>query len=370
MSDQNNAATYGKNVTAVELAEVIADFAEVNAQLEKDGLHREVLSIWGHPGIGKTSILKQLEAKGYDVIDVPMAQFEEMGDISGMPDITTDPKTGKSVTTMAPPFWVPTEERKGVLLFDDFNRASSRILRGTMQLLQNYQTIYWKIPSGYSIVVTANPDDGSYIVTNVDSAILTRLKHITLVAEHKAWAEWAEKSNIPGQCINFILRYPEMLVTGQRTNPRSLTQWFQFCKYKGINEATMDAVETHGLASVDEEVVASFITFLQTETEYYIEPLEILDHYPKHQAKIKKYVEDRRIDAVGIMLERVKNIVIQATYDPGQNHGDNLKAFLKDCKEKDLIFSNIQQIISRNSKNIKLLSNDDEIAELIRDVAL
>ena len=60
-----------------------------------------------------------------------------MGDLLGMPDIEII--DGKKQTVFEAPSWVPKEEGPGILLIDDVNRADDRILRGIMQLLQNYE---------------------------------------------------------------------------------------------------------------------------------------------------------------------------------------------------------------------------------------
>ena len=50
------------------------------------------------------------------------------------------------------------DEGPGILLLDDINRADDRILRGCMQLLQNFELTSWKLPPKWQIVATANPE--------------------------------------------------------------------------------------------------------------------------------------------------------------------------------------------------------------------
>jgi len=58
--------------------------------------------------------------------------------------VTHDPDPevhGDETTIYLPPDWVPKadESGPGILLLDDINRADDRILRGLMQLLQEFE---------------------------------------------------------------------------------------------------------------------------------------------------------------------------------------------------------------------------------------
>jgi len=177
--------------------------------------------IWGNHGIGKTELVKEFaRANRYELVYIAPAQFEEMGDLLGMPKI----ENGETI--FAPPSWVPTSENKGILLIDDVNRADDRILRGIMQLLQNYELVSWKLPKNWQIVLTANPDEGDYSVTPMDDAMLTRMLHISMIFDVNDWIEWANENDVHQDGINFVLTHQQSLI-GNRTTPRTLVQFFQ-----------------------------------------------------------------------------------------------------------------------------------------------
>ena len=77
------------------------------------------------------------------------------------------------------------------LTLDDINRADDRILRGCMQMLQNFELFSWHLPKRWQIVATANPEGGDYSVTPMDDAMLTRMLHTTLKFDSKI-AEYEE----------------------------------------------------------------------------------------------------------------------------------------------------------------------------------
>ena len=56
-------------------------------------------------------------------------------------------------------------------------------LKNILQILSS-----WSIPRKWQILATANPDNGAYSVTPMDDAMLTRMLHVTLTFDAKAWA--------------------------------------------------------------------------------------------------------------------------------------------------------------------------------------
>ena len=247
---------YGTAISAEELVELMDHMITVNQREEAEGSRKTPLCVWGHHGIGKTELIEAYAAqRGYHWVYIAPAQFEEMGDLLGMPQI----KEGR--TAFAPPAWVPQEEGPGILLIDDVNRADDRILRGIMQLLQNYELSSWKLPKDWHILLTANPDDGHYSVTPMDDALLTRVMHVQLTFDAKQWARWAEKQALLPVGIFFVLAHPD-LVQGKRTSPRTLVQFFKSIRSIEDLSTQLGLIQTLGDACLDSETVADFIDFI------------------------------------------------------------------------------------------------------------
>ena len=191
---------HGTKVKASALTDFILHLMEVNRKAESKGKRKTPLCIWGRHGIGKTEIVEALaRKKDFHLAYIAPAQFEEMGDLIGMPIV----KEGKTV--FQPPQWVPQKKGPGILLIDDLNRADDRILRGLMQLLQYHRLVSWELPPEWQIICTANPDGGDYSVTPLDDAMLTRMMHVSLEFDVREWAKWAEKQFIDPRGINFVL---------------------------------------------------------------------------------------------------------------------------------------------------------------------
>ena len=136
-------------------------------------------------------------------------------------------QTGKTRMGYAKPAWVPEYNDKGtILLLDDFNRANQAILKGTMDLILEQKYISWKLPKKTTVVITQNPDNGSYNVESQDDAQEGRYFLYTTEFDIDAFTLWAEKAKVDGRCINFVMNYANELfkadAEGNRIcNPRS-----------------------------------------------------------------------------------------------------------------------------------------------------
>ena len=267
---------YGARLDAEALLRTLDHVLRNNLARQEAGLVATPFCVWGTHGVGKTMMVERYaRAQGWKFTSVAPAQFEEMGDLHGLPKLERR-EDGREVTVFAPPDWVPSEEGPGVLLLDDLNRADDRILRGLMQLLQNYGMFSWSLPPKWQIVATANPEGGDYSVTPMDDAMLTRLLHATLVFDAKRWAAWARKEGVDPRGIDFALTYPEVLV-GKRTTPRTLTQFFEQIAVIDDLRAEAELVQTLAEASLDELTVSTFMSFVYDGLAMLVDPGEILE---------------------------------------------------------------------------------------------
>ncbi len=282
--------------------------------------------IWGIHGIGKTALVEAIARRnGWRFAYAAPAQFEEMGDLHGLPVIEN------GSTHFAPPDWVPTEPGPGILLLDDFNRADDRILRGLMQLLQRNELVSWALPDDWHIVTTANPEGHDYSVTPLDDAMLTRMLHVSMEFDPKAWARWAVGAGVDERGVAFVLTYPE-IVTGRRTTPRSLTQFFG--QIADLDDLAAERAHVHALAlsALDEETAAAFLSYVRDGVPTLITPAQILDgHIAETSARLADLAEDetgRRLDRLNAVITRLTIEVGREAFVPTDDQARRLVAFL------------------------------------------
>ncbi len=365
---------FGSKLDAQQIASTLAFLFESNLKNElKTGERPTPICIWGTHGLGKTQmVLEYAREKNWKMAYCAPAQFEEMGDLHGLPTkMDPDPtRFGDEYTMYLPPDWVPTEEGPGILLLDDFNRADDRILRGLMQLLQNFEMFSWSLPPKWQIVCTANPEGGDYSVTPMDDAMLTRLLHLTMVFDVKAWAAWAVQNDIDPRGVAFVLTYPEV-ITGKRSTPRSITQFFQQLRHIPDLQANLDRVLILANSSLDEVTVSTFLSFINDNLSTLIHPEEILS--ATDFSEIKKRIEAlskgthgaRRIDRLATICTRLYLHMAQPQYTPTELEARNLVSFLLlDVLPNDLRFSLHRDLVALGPTVIAMLK-DPKLSRLI-----
>lgn len=395
---------YGNIVDHCQLDKFLDFNFKMNQQAETNNKSRFAQCIWGNAGIGKTTGIKSYRNKEikwngeltkWKVHDVPIAQFEEMGDFHGLPtkcflmrgqegerwvseehildyknigwvlDLSCGPKT-----YTAPPEWIPNKPGPSILLLDDFNRSSLRILKGIMQLLQNYGMISWQLPLGCNIVLTGNPDMQDYSVASLDSAILTRIKHITLKPDIKIWTEWALNNDLDIRGIQWINKEEFYLTSSgsqKMTNPRTLAEFFNILKHFKNGES--EEIRTHALSLIDTEAATSFMAFLATDYECSIDPEDILTDTDKTIKRVNELLSrpEPRNDVVSVTFERLLNHISNGKCDYSVKSRNNFHKFLLNKNiPKDLRHSFMSRLSKRIS-NFNWIQNNEELTALITE---
>jgi len=359
---QFNYITYGAKTNAGQISQFLS---HLKVQLESTK-RATPLCLWGMHGIGKTQLVKEFaHENGCDFRYIAPAQFEEMGDLLGMPNVNLE----ENKTSYIAPDWVPTEEGPGILLIDDVNRADDRILRGIMQLLQNNELVSWKLPDKWMIVMTANPDGGDYSVTSMDDAILTRMLHVTMEYDVKEWAKWAEKAHIDSRGISFVLTYPE-IVNSQRTTPRSLVQFFNTIASITNLSSELDLVKLLAEGCLDKESAVAFVTFVNMDLNKIIPAKEILhtSDFKLIRGKLNALINKtpKRLDILSVILTRVTNYVIFMEEKLSDEMFNNLKEFiLLDIMPNDLRLSMAHDLVNSKRPDLKRLYAIPAIGKLI-----
>ena len=145
-----------------------------------------------------------------------------------------------------------------------------------MELIDRQTYISWTLPKDWHIILTANPDNGDYMVNSVDSAQKTRYVTANLKFDVNVWAQWAEGAGIDSRCINFLLLHPELVT--QETNARSITTFFNSISSFEKFEDNLSLIQMIGEGSVGDAFASMFTTFINNKLDKLVTPKDLLKH--------------------------------------------------------------------------------------------
>ncbi len=155
--------------------------------------------LWGPPGIGKSSIIKQIAlAKELKFIDLRLSLMDPT-DLKGIPFY--DKHEHHSV--WAPPSFLP-KEGKGILFLDELNSAPPAVQASAYQLILDRQVGEYKLPDGWAIVAAGNRESDRGVVYKMPSPLANRFVHLEMDVDVNDWKDWAFKVGIDERIIAYI----------------------------------------------------------------------------------------------------------------------------------------------------------------------
>jgi hypothetical protein len=416
------------NLNAKELKGFLNHIINNNRSLQEKGKLPVAVEVVGESGIGKTSnILEIANDNNLNFVKLNLAQIEELGDLVGFPvrqfqmykekivskttgdqlnytaaqraaaskdlaDMTqkTTKKvgmwvdelavqeylkngykmTGKNRMSYCAPEWIADKKEGGILLLDDWNRADMRFIQACMELIDRQSYISWTLPKDWHIVLTANPDNGDYLVNSIDSAQKTRYITASLKFDVNVWAEWAEDAGIDSRCINFLLLHPELVT--QETNARSITTFFNAISSFDSFESNLAMVQMIGEGSVGDAFASMFTTFINNKLDKLVTPHDLLTHdneqYILNELRSCIGKDDNyRADIASTLATRLSNysLVYAKENKITQKVTDRLIALCtKDYFTNDLKYMIVRTIFNGNKQKFNKMMMNPEIIKM------
>ena len=378
------------NLNIDELQDFVDHIITNNRHLQSEGKNPVAVEVVGESGIGKTtSIMDMTKKHGLDFVKLNLAQIEELGDLVGFPikqfqmwqeqngkkigkwvdeiavkDHSTlgFQTTGKSRMSYSAPEWIADKKQGGVLLLDDWNRADVRFIQACMELVDRQTYISWTLPKDWHIILTANPDNGDYMVNSVDTAQKTRYITANLKFDINVWARWAEENDIDTRCINFLLLHPELVT--QETNARSISTFFNSISSIKKFEDQLPLIQMIGEGSVGNEFASMFTTFINNKLDKLVTPKEIVTGPVEVLEQVRECIgkdDNYRADIASLLATRIANfsVAFSKTDTVTQKIQDRLITLCtKDYFANDLKYLVVRTIFNGNKQKFnKMMMN-------------
>ncbi|MEA2091779.1 MAG: MoxR family ATPase [Campylobacterota bacterium] len=215
--------------------------------------------LWGAPGIGKSSIIKQIaDEKEIGFIDLRLALMDPT-DLKGIPFYDKESHTA----LWAPPAFLP-KSGEGILFLDELNSAAPSVQASAYQLILDRKVGEYELPSGWAIVAAGNHERDRGVTYRMPSPLANRFVHFEMEVDADDWKFWAYKKEIDGRIISYISYKTEHLFTFEAAHdvksfatPRSWEFVDSILKSGISQELMLDSIS----GAVGREVAVGFLSF-------------------------------------------------------------------------------------------------------------
>jgi hypothetical protein len=143
--------------------------------------------LWGGPGIGKTSAVREMADVSELPCEVVIASIREPSDFAGLPVVAAD---GGGVS-LAAPQWAErlAEAGRGVLFLDEVSTAPPAVQAALLRVVLERSVGDLELPDGVAVVAAANPPDQAADGWDLAAALANRFCHLEWTLEPREWAD-------------------------------------------------------------------------------------------------------------------------------------------------------------------------------------
>lgn len=222
--------------------------------------------VWGAPGIGKSSIIKQIACKkGLDFLDLRLSLLDPT-DLKGIPFFDADTKEGM----WAKPSFLPSGPRsKGILFLDEINTAPPAVQASAYQLILDRKVGEYELPEGWSIVAAGNRENDRGVIYKMPPPLANRFVHFEMEPDFNDWKAWAFKAGIESSIIAYLAYDKSMLFTfDPTTNEKSFATPRSWEYVDGIIKSGIEAdlILDSISGAVGREAAVGYLSFKKVMT--------------------------------------------------------------------------------------------------------
>jgi hypothetical protein len=396
--------TYKPNETYSVLKDVIA----ANDIIMADGGIPIAVSLVGPPGLGKTTICRELAKDlGRGFYKLNLAQLTEPSELVGYYSKEYQVVKGEDIrwvtenllprsseagykyanvtrTSPCPPDWVVNLQDNSLLLLDDYSRGNSLFSQAIMELVNELSMVGWDLKSKkIQIILTENPDDGENNVSSMDKAQNDRMMKVHMVWDAQDWAERAEKIGLDERLINFVLWAPELLeqkkdqgisASGNVT-PRMMDKFFSLVSTIDDFDKHLDRISLFGNISVGSNITGQLTNFINKRLDKLPSVEKLLKVYDLATAKsqLTAACGDSEADSIN-WKGATAAILCTRMFNYARHHGknmskDNIKQYLElvlhPSFSVDQKFLMVKQTMSAGNNFAQILAGDPRMIKYL-----
>lgn len=168
--------------------------------------------VTGPPGIGKSELIRWIAKKfNLFIIDLRLSQCDPT-DLLGFPG-----HDNKRMFYRPPDHFplegdpIPKGYNGWILFLDEFNSATQAVQAAAYKLVLDRLVGLFKLHSRCAIVCAGNGEGDAAIVNRLGTAMQSRLIHVAMQVDPKAWAVWATENDLDHRAISYVEGHPDHL---------------------------------------------------------------------------------------------------------------------------------------------------------------
>jgi MoxR-like ATPase len=191
-------------MTPLELEEYLSRLIAADIKL--------AVMLWGAPGIGKSSIVRQIaQSHGLEFVDVRLSQLAPT-DLRGLP------VADEGVAKWFPPEFLPTSGR-GILFLDELNMAAPTMQGIAQQLILDRAVGSYTLPDGWYVWAAGNRREDRASVFEMPAPLANRFLHLEVAVDLESFKRYALKNHLNERIIAFLAFRPNLLHAPDTVRP-------------------------------------------------------------------------------------------------------------------------------------------------------
>jgi AAA domain (dynein-related subfamily) len=151
---------------------------------------RVPILLWGAPGTGKTSVIRELAAAADWPCETVIASIREPSDFAGLP-IVNDAAADGARVSFAPPSWAValSNAGEGVVFFDEVSTAPPAVQAALLRVVLERTVGDLMLPERVSVVAAANPAEQAADGWELSPPLANRFCHLDWPVDARTLAD-------------------------------------------------------------------------------------------------------------------------------------------------------------------------------------